>query len=90
MIDLEQAGQILERARKAAIDYYELTGKPLGITGEFGEYVSAKVLGLELADARSPGYDAIDDDGQNPDQGPKHSERQENRRAAARFHPPGP
>lgn len=60
MIDLDKAGAILERAREAAIDYYELTGKPLGITGEFGEYLTAKILGLELADARSPGYDAID------------------------------
>jgi hypothetical protein len=63
MIDLDKAGEILERARKAAIDYYELTGKPLGITGEFGEYVAARILGLELADARFPGYDAVDDDG---------------------------
>lgn len=60
MIDLEKAGKILERARQAAIDYYDLTGKPLGITGEFGEYMTAKLLGLELADARSPGYDATD------------------------------
>lgn len=60
MIDIAKAGKILERARRAAIDYYELTGKPLGITGEFGEYLTAKILGLQLADARSPGYDAID------------------------------
>ena len=63
MIDLEEAGSILERARQAAIDYYDLTGKPLGITGEFGEYMTAKLLGLELADARSPGYDATDKKG---------------------------
>ena len=60
MIDLEKAGKILEHARQAAIDNYDLTGKPLGITGEFGEYMTAKLLGLELADARSPGYDATD------------------------------
>ena len=64
MIDLEKAGKILERARQAAIDYYDLTGKPLGITGEFGEYMTAKLLGLKLADARSPGYDATDKKGQ--------------------------
>ena len=62
MIDLEQAGQILERARKVAVDYYELTGKPLGITGEYGEYVAARTLGLTFADARSPGFDAVDMD----------------------------
>lgn len=63
MIDLEKAGKILERARKAAIDYYNLTGKPLGITGEIGEHLTAKFLGLELADARAPGYDATDKKG---------------------------
>ncbi len=63
MINIAKAGEILERARRAAIDYYELTGKPLGITGEFGEYLTAKILGLELADARSPGYDAVDRNG---------------------------
>lgn len=60
MIDIEKAGEIIERARQAAIEYYELTGKPLGITGEVGEYLAAKILGLQLADARAPGYDATD------------------------------
>ncbi len=63
MIDLEKAGKILERAREAAIDYYDLTGKPLGITGEIGEYMTARLLGLELADARAAGYDATDKKG---------------------------
>lgn len=63
MIDIAKAGEILERARRAAIDYYELTGKPLGITGEFGEYLTAKILGLQLVGARSPGYDALDEVG---------------------------
>lgn len=61
--DLDKAGEILERARQAAIDYYGLTGKPLGITGEIGEYLTARLLGLQLVDAREPGYDAIDDAG---------------------------
>lgn len=60
MIDIAKAGEILERARQVAIDYYSLTGKPLGITGEIGEYLTANILGLELAEARAPGYDAID------------------------------
>lgn len=60
MIDSAKAGEILERARQAAIDYYALTGKPLGVTGEVGEYLTATILGLELTEARSPGYDAID------------------------------
>jgi len=60
MIDIEAAGKILERARQAAVEYYELTGKPLGITGEIGEYLAASIFDLELAGARAPGYDAAD------------------------------
>lgn len=56
----EEISEVLERARSVATDYYRLTGKPLGITGEIGEYLAAKHLGLELADARMPGYDAVD------------------------------
>jgi hypothetical protein len=55
--------EILARAKQAAIDYYRLTGKPLGITGEVGEYEAARLLGLTLADARAPGYDATDENG---------------------------
>lgn len=55
-----EIGEILERAKQAAIDYYRVTGKPLGVTGEVGEYEAARLLGLTLADARAPGYDAID------------------------------
>ncbi|MCI0431549.1 MAG: hypothetical protein L0210_13545 [Rhodospirillales bacterium] len=51
---------ILERAREIAIEYHGLTGKPLGITGEIGEFEAARLLGLELAPARAPGYDAVD------------------------------
>jgi len=63
MDELKKIGQILERARKAAIDYYSITGKPLGITGEMGEYLGAKELGLKLAQARKPGFDAKDKKG---------------------------
>ncbi len=63
MDDLEKIGQILERARKATIEYYSITGKPLGITGEIGEYLGAKELGLKLAQAREPGFDAKDKKG---------------------------
>lgn len=60
MPSLSEIAEVLERARSAAIDYYQLTGKPLGITGEIGEYLAAKHLSLDLADARTPGFDAID------------------------------
>ena len=60
---LSQIADILERAKSAATDYYRLTGKPLGITGEIGEYLAAKHLNLALADARTAGYDATDAQG---------------------------
>ena len=62
-IGLENIGPILERARAAAVDYYKVTGKPLGITGKYGEYVVAERLDLELAEVRMAGYDATDSAG---------------------------
>jgi hypothetical protein len=56
----QQLADVLARAKAAAIDYYHLTQKPLGITGELGEFTAAQLLGLKLAEARTPGYDAID------------------------------
>jgi hypothetical protein len=58
-IDPERAEQILELVKPLAAEYYRLTGKPLGLTGEIAEYIAAKTLGLELAIARTAGYDAI-------------------------------
>lgn len=60
---LNEIGKVLERGREAAVDYYALTGKPLGITGEVGEYEAARLLDLTLAGARAPGYDAMDSAG---------------------------
>jgi hypothetical protein len=51
---------VLRAAKSAAISYYQLTGKPLGITGEIGEVAAAQALRLELAPPRTPGYDATD------------------------------
>jgi len=50
---------ILAQAQKLGAEYYRLTGKPLGVTGEVAEHVAAEALGLELAPARTEGYDAI-------------------------------
>lgn len=61
--DPEHIAAVLERARAVAIDYYRLTCKPLGITGEIGEYEAARLLGLKLSAAREAGYDAIDPTG---------------------------
>jgi hypothetical protein len=51
--------EILAKVKPLAAEYYLLTGKPLGVTGEIAEYVAAEMLGLELAPPRTPGYDAI-------------------------------
>jgi hypothetical protein len=56
-------GDILARAKVIAVEYYKETGKPLGITGEIGEYEVSRLLGLTLAGARSAGFDAQDDQG---------------------------
>ncbi|MFZ0424245.1 MAG: hypothetical protein WAL80_15330 [Xanthobacteraceae bacterium] len=51
--------EILATVKPLAAEYYRLTGKPLGVTGEVAEFVAAECLGLELADARTAGFDAI-------------------------------
>ena len=50
---------ILADVKALAAEYYELTGKPFGVTGEIAEYEAAEKLGLELSPARTQGYDAI-------------------------------
>ncbi len=62
-IDMIHVATLLEQARAIAIDYYRATGKPLGITGEVGEYEAARLLDLELAVAREAGFDALDREG---------------------------
>jgi hypothetical protein len=51
--------ELLGEVKRLAREYYELTGKPLGITGEIAEYEAERRLGVELAPARQAGYDAI-------------------------------
>lgn len=62
-VPLPALSDLLERAREIGTAYYRLTGKPLGITGEIGEYEAARIMGLTLVDARMPGYDAVGADG---------------------------
>jgi hypothetical protein len=57
--DARRVREILAEIKPLAAEYYRLTGKPLGVTGEVAEYVAAELLGLELAPPRTPGYDAI-------------------------------
>jgi hypothetical protein len=55
---IERVREILATVKPLAAEYYRLTGKPLGVTGEVAEYVAAETLGLVLVNARTPGYDA--------------------------------
>lgn len=57
--DARRVREILAAVKPLAAEYYRLTGKPLGVTGEVAEYVAAELLGLELAPPRTHGYDAI-------------------------------
>jgi len=60
--DLSTLAGTIEAAKAVAKRYREFTGKPLGITGEVGEVLAARLLGLKLADARQAGYDAVGSD----------------------------
>ena len=62
-VDIAALRRVIEDAKKLAKRYRELTGKPLGITGEVGEFAAAELMGLKLTGARQPGYDAIAPDG---------------------------
>lgn len=55
----QRVRRIMAEVKLLAAEYYRLTGKPLGVTGEVAEYVAAETLGLELAPPRTEGYDAI-------------------------------
>lgn len=57
--DTQRVREILKTVRPLAAEYYRLTNKPLGVTGEVAEYVAAELLGLALAPARTAGYDAV-------------------------------
>ena len=56
---MNNIAQVLAEAKALARKYRELTGKPLGITGEVAEFSAAQLLGLKLAEARQAGYDAL-------------------------------
>ena len=55
--EAQRVRDILATVKPLAAECYQLTGKPLGITGEVAEYVAAELLGLELAPPRTKGYD---------------------------------
>ncbi|WP_458424714.1 DUF6998 domain-containing protein [Methylorubrum extorquens] len=65
MAETARVREILAAVKPLAAEFYRLTGKPLGVTGEIAEYVAAELFGLELTPARQAGFDAIrrSDDG---------------------------
>ncbi len=61
-MNLEQSDRLVEllgQVKKLAKEYYSLTGKPLGVTGEIAEFEAARLTGVRLCVARQEGYDAI-------------------------------
>jgi len=61
-LNIEEVGKLIRSAKNLAKCYRKLTGRPLGITGEVAEYEAARLLGLELAEVRQAGFDAISED----------------------------
>lgn len=39
--------RLLKEAKLLAREYYSLTGKPLGVTGEVAEYEAGRILGVD-------------------------------------------
>jgi hypothetical protein len=54
----QRISDLLAEVKRIAVEYYSLTKKPLGVTGEVAEHVASQLLGLELEPARTQGYDA--------------------------------
>jgi hypothetical protein len=51
--------RVVTQAKRVARQYYALTGRPLGITGEIAELEAARLLRLKLTPPRTAGHDAI-------------------------------
>jgi hypothetical protein len=56
--DSARLRELLAEVKLLAREYYLLTDRPLGVTGEMAEYEAARILGVKLAAARQKGYDA--------------------------------
>jgi len=59
MTSSKRVFELLREVKRLAREYYELTEKPLGVTGEIAEYEAARILKVKLSPARQSGYDAI-------------------------------
>jgi hypothetical protein len=62
-LDIAALKVVIQDAKEVAKRYRNLTGKPLGVTAEVGEFTAAELINLQLMKARQPGYDAIAPDG---------------------------
>ena len=56
--DAEALVGLLREVKNLAKRYYDLTGRPLGVTGEVAEFEAIRILKLEPAPVRQVGYDA--------------------------------
>ena len=63
LFDLSTLDGTIKAAKAVARRYREFADNPLGITGEVGEVLVARLLKLKLAEARQKGYDAVAPDG---------------------------
>jgi hypothetical protein len=54
----ERLVSLLGEVKRLAGAYRDLTGRPLGVTGEMAEYEAVRLLGVELAAVRQAGFDA--------------------------------
>jgi hypothetical protein len=62
-LEIAALRSVIRDAKEIAKRYRNMTGKPLGITGEVGEFTAAELLNLRLTAARQLGYDAVAPDG---------------------------
>jgi len=60
-IDPNRLSGLIGTAKRLAREYRDLTGRPLGIAGEVGEYEACRLLGLTIAPVREAGFDATGD-----------------------------
>lgn len=61
-----RTAEILGLVSDLAREYYELTGRPLGVTGEVAEFEASRLLNLSLCRPRESGYDAMRSTGEGP------------------------
>jgi len=55
-LDIAALRSVIRDAKEIAKRYRNLTGKPLGITGEVREFTAPELMNLRLTGARQPGY----------------------------------